>query len=78
LTVQVVNAAHVSCKVRKKIKCCECSPRDQIHKILFSLKLKNEANKLDCFITLGLNDLTVLKHLNLLGPFNNYKENEWL
>ncbi len=50
------------------MKCCEYGPRNQgtwgrIHSTSFSLKFKNEPNKLECYITLGLKGLPLTNTL---------------
>ncbi len=46
----------VSCKEERF---CESGPQDCIHKTLFSLQLKNEANKIRCYITVEKKGLPV-------------------
>jgi hypothetical protein len=52
------------------------SSSTSIHKTLFSLKLMNEQNKLECYTTLNGKGLLGKKRSSLLGSFQSYKENE--
>jgi hypothetical protein len=60
------------------MKCYDYDSWDHIHKTSFSMSHKNEANKLECYITLGYKDMPVKKHSSLLGLLISYKENEVL
>jgi hypothetical protein len=55
------------------MKSCEYGPRRRIHYPSFSSKLKNEPNKLECYITLDSKDLP-LANTQLIS----YEENEGL
>jgi hypothetical protein len=58
--------------------CNECRNWERIHNTLFSFELKNEPNKLECFVTLSWKGLPLTKNSSLLAPFVSYKENEVL
>jgi len=54
------------------MQCCEYDPWDPIHNPSFSSKLKNGLSKLECFITLDWEGMSVTNTFSLLGPFLSY------
>jgi hypothetical protein len=47
-----------------KMKCCKYGPLGRIHNSSFSWELKNEPNKLECYIILGWKGLPVVNSLS--------------
>ncbi len=64
LSVKNPLAYNAHSQVAEKMKYCDYSTRDCIHKTLFSSQLKNDPNKLEFYITLGQKGLSVKNSLD--------------